>query len=57
MNGILEAIQSISDEARRTLADPELPRDALLSALSVSSRLAIVNLSQTDNGPSHIRAS
>jgi len=34
VNGILEAIQSISDEARRTLADPELPRDALLSALS-----------------------
>lgn len=35
VNGILESIQSISDEARRVLADPELPRDSLLSALSV----------------------
>ncbi|KAF9466537.1 cystathionine beta-lyase [Collybia nuda] len=34
VNGILQAIQSISDEARRALADPELPRDSLLSALS-----------------------
>ncbi|KAF5381979.1 hypothetical protein D9615_004291 [Tricholomella constricta] len=34
VNGILKAIQSISDEARRALADPELPRDSLLSALS-----------------------
>ncbi|GLB40506.1 putative GHMP kinases C terminal [Lyophyllum shimeji] len=34
VNGILNAIQSISDEARRALADPELPRDSLLSALS-----------------------
>ncbi|KAF8907338.1 cystathionine beta-lyase [Gymnopilus junonius] len=34
VNGILHAIQSISDEARRALADPELPRDALLSSLS-----------------------
>ncbi|PPQ70044.1 hypothetical protein CVT26_013368 [Gymnopilus dilepis] len=34
VNGIMQAIQSISDEARRALADPELPRDALLSALS-----------------------
>jgi hypothetical protein len=33
---ILESIQSISDEARRVLADPELTRDSLLSALSVS---------------------
>ncbi|KAG2017833.1 cystathionine beta-lyase [Coprinopsis cinerea AmutBmut pab1-1] len=33
VNGILAAIQSISDEARRALADPELSRDALLSAL------------------------
>lgn len=31
---ILDSIQSISDEARRALGDPELPRDALLSALS-----------------------
>ncbi|KAI0261486.1 cystathionine beta-lyase [Gloeopeniophorella convolvens] len=30
----LEAIQSISNEARRALGDPELPRDALLSALA-----------------------
>ncbi|TFK40243.1 cystathionine beta-lyase [Crucibulum laeve] len=34
VNGILEAIQSISNEAWRALADPELPRDSLLSALS-----------------------
>jgi len=33
---ILEAIQSISDEARRALADPEMSRETLLSALSVS---------------------
>ncbi|KAF9532585.1 cystathionine beta-lyase [Crepidotus variabilis] len=34
VNGILESIQSISDEARRALADPELSRDSLLTALS-----------------------
>ncbi|KDQ53198.1 hypothetical protein JAAARDRAFT_197679 [Jaapia argillacea MUCL 33604] len=34
VNGILHAIQSISDEARRCLADPELSREDLLSALS-----------------------
>ncbi|KAG5352022.1 hypothetical protein C0989_004165 [Termitomyces sp. Mn162] len=34
VNGILNAIQSISDEARRALADPEIPRETLLSALS-----------------------
>lgn len=45
VNGILEAIQSISDEARRALADPELPRDSLLSALSVSSA-AIMSIHQ-----------
>ena len=31
---ILDSIQSISDEARRALGDPELPRDKLLSALA-----------------------
>ena len=36
VSGILKSIQSISDEARRALADPELPRDSLLSTLSVS---------------------
>lgn len=40
VNGMLQAIQSISDEARRTLADPELPRESLISVLSVSSGLA-----------------
>jgi hypothetical protein len=35
VNRILEQIQSISDEARRVLADPELPRESLLSALAV----------------------
>ncbi|KAF8150764.1 cystathionine beta-lyase [Crassisporium funariophilum] len=34
VNGILQSIQSICDEARRALADPELPRDSLLTALS-----------------------
>lgn len=37
VDGILRSIQSISDEARRALADPELSRVELLSALSVSS--------------------
>jgi mevalonate kinase len=31
---ILDSIQSISDEARRALGDPELPRNELLSALA-----------------------
>ncbi len=35
VNGILTAIQSISDEARRALADPELSREALLNGLGV----------------------
>lgn len=35
VNGILNAIQNISDEARRALADPEMPRESLLQVLSV----------------------
>ncbi|KAH9940977.1 cystathionine beta-lyase [Amylocystis lapponica] len=34
VNHILIAIQAISDEARRALADPEISRESLLSALS-----------------------
>ncbi|EPT01350.1 hypothetical protein FOMPIDRAFT_1145026, partial [Fomitopsis schrenkii] len=34
VNGIMDAIQAISDEARRALADPELSRSSLLDALS-----------------------
>ncbi|KAF9000617.1 cystathionine beta-lyase [Cyathus striatus] len=34
VNSILDSIQIISDEARRALADPELPRGTLLAALS-----------------------
>ncbi|EKM78669.1 hypothetical protein AGABI1DRAFT_41416 [Agaricus bisporus var. burnettii JB137-S8] len=34
VNGILEAIQTITDEARRVLADPEITRETLLQALS-----------------------
>ncbi|KAJ7116398.1 cystathionine beta-lyase [Mycena epipterygia] len=34
VDGILKSIQSITDEARRALADPELSRVELLSALS-----------------------
>lgn len=36
VNGLLNSIQSISDEARRALGDPELDREGLLSALAVS---------------------
>lgn len=32
---VLEAIQVISDEARRALSDPELTRDSLLTGLAV----------------------
>ncbi|KAK0469897.1 cystathionine beta-lyase [Desarmillaria tabescens] len=32
--GLLKSIQSISDEARRALADPEMPREVLLAAIS-----------------------
>jgi len=45
VNGILEAIQGISDEARRVLADPELPRDRVLQVLSVSRIVAAVVVS------------
>ncbi|KAF8867871.1 GHMP kinase [Infundibulicybe gibba] len=34
VNGILQAIQSISDEARRALADPEMARESLLTTLA-----------------------
>jgi len=34
INGLLASIQSISDEARRCLADPDLSREQLLSAIS-----------------------
>ena len=44
VNGILQSIQSISDEARRALADPELPRDSMLSALAVSNCTFFINL-------------
>jgi hypothetical protein len=37
VNGILDAIQNITDKARSALADPELPRESLLQALSVRS--------------------
>ena len=36
VNKMFEAIQSISDEARLALDDPEMPREDLLNALSVS---------------------
>lgn len=39
VNGLLDSIQSISDEARRCLADPELSREQLLSAIAVSGHL------------------
>ena len=38
VQGLLDKIQAISDEARRALADPDVPRDALLSGLSVRCR-------------------
>ena len=36
MKSVMDSIQSISDEARRCLADPELSREQLLDAISVS---------------------
>jgi hypothetical protein len=39
VNGTLDAIQSISDEVRRLLAQPDLERSQVLSALSVSGSL------------------
>jgi hypothetical protein len=36
VNKMFEEIQSISDEARLALNDPEMPREDLLNALSVS---------------------
>jgi hypothetical protein len=36
INGLLNSIQSISDEARRCLADPELSREQLLNSIGVS---------------------
>jgi len=44
VNGILQSIQGISDEARRALADPELPRESMLSALAVSKCTFFMNL-------------
>ena len=35
VNGILDSIQAISDEARRILADPELPRDQQVEGIGV----------------------
>ena len=35
MQKLLDAIQVISNEARRALADPDVPRELLLSGLSV----------------------
>jgi len=39
VENLLDSIQSVSNEARRALGDPELPRDALLSALSTLIRV------------------
>lgn len=36
MKSVMNSVQSISDEARRCLADPELSRQQLLDAISVS---------------------
>lgn len=35
MSGVMTAIQAISDEGKRALADSELPRKDLVKALSV----------------------
>lgn len=35
VNGIFNSIQVITDEARRALSDPEMPRESLLRELSV----------------------
>lgn len=41
---MFDAIQSISDEARRALDDPEIPREQLLKALSVSHFLGSLHI-------------
>jgi mevalonate kinase len=43
VNKLLNDIQSISDEARRALADPELPRKQLIDALSVNTHYILPN--------------
>ena len=48
VSGILKSIQSISDEARRTLADPELSRDSQLSALSVSTSIGVFSIQNNE---------
>lgn len=35
VNGIMDSIQAISDEARRILADPELPRERQIEGIGV----------------------
>lgn len=52
INAILDAIQSISNEARRALADPELERADLLTALSVRPR----QLSTISTPSQHLRS-
>ena len=47
MKAIFKSIQSIGDEARRALDDPELSRDQLLSALSVRMMHQLARIPET----------
>lgn len=47
MKAIFKSIQSICDEARRALDDPELSRDQLLSALSVRMMPQLARIPET----------
>ena len=47
MKAIFKSIQSICDEARRALDDPELSRDQLLSALSVRMMSQLARIPET----------
>lgn len=59
IESILDAIQSITTEARRALADPELSREQLLSALSAlidKNHVHLVNLGVSHPSLEAIRA-
>ncbi|KZT73092.1 cystathionine beta-l [Daedalea quercina L-15889] len=58
VNKTMDAIQAISDEARRALADPELPRASLLDALSAlidENHAHLVSLGVSHPSLEHIR--
>jgi hypothetical protein len=48
---LFTSIQSITEEARRALGDPELSREQLLAALAVSSIITTALISQLTTAP------